>query len=82
MIGKHGRLAKYTKIFISRLKWNYFNDITYCLYFYIALFSYSQTYIISEASFVSNMFAAIGFGFTLILPIFYIYLLKKNNDII
>lgn len=75
--GKHGQLAKFTKIFISRLKWNYFNDICYCLYFYIALFTYSHMYILSEAPFMSSLFAFIGVGFTLVLPGFFMYLLNK-----
>ena len=57
---EHGCFAKYVKIIVNRIKWNYFNDIVYIIYFYLMVFALSQTYdmeAVEGIHYASNIFA-------------------------
>ena len=47
---------------LERVKWNYFNDFLYIMYFYLTLFAFAQTYNMrpsSQASHASSFFAVL-----------------------
>ena len=53
-------MARYVKIVVNRIKWNYFNDIIYVIYFYVMVFGLSQTYdmeAVEGIHYASNVFA-------------------------
>jgi hypothetical protein len=66
------------KIIINRIKWNYFNDLVYSIYFYVVLCSFAQTYDFSSRDKIdelSHILAICSIILAIFLPVFFIYLL-------
>lgn len=74
-----------TKTLLNRIRWNYFNDIVYVLYFYVMLFAFCQLrYIGNGVVYVSDVFGVLFVGVGCVWPVgvtVMLYLKNKGDGV-